>query len=620
MKNYKHAIVKFNGGKGALCCNKCGKIIATGFAHEDREHYCDVCMLKQVPSDAAGEPVPPAEKPHRGRIAAWRKIGRDNDAAYEGVFLDHPYLTGFISRTSAALKGPDGGDEIETLNSRYTLIGAETTGDTVRNAQHLYDSLPVLPADEGLAYAIAEQNDLSDAVSALMSVVDRTLADVERTVWERRVAAALPFEPNWPTVRELVQRLRNQLLGLPRGKVEIHKQMESICDAMLLLIAPRRDEHDVSTAMAAARALHKSAKWAVEHNEAKLDRAQIITAAWYMRAGGAHEVIDRSESAYEDDDCFDAARMLAEGLHRTIGGRERKREEREQVKSEGVVVMPHIGGVAIEKQKEIERAYKKLLGQNIPVVRAGGLSAVRDSLAGEFPHAAEQIGLLLSDLVEGEEIRFRPPAILLIGAPGGGKSRLVRRMCAELKLPLLRYDAAGASDNAFAGTPRRWYSGEHCTPLEAVRRSLKANAAVLIDEIDKAGSSRHNGNLELSLMPFTEVETSARYPDPFIESDVDLSHVNFFLTANDDSKLQGPLRDRLRIVRMPEPRREHLPTLARAMVNDVARERGGNPAWWPHLNEDELEIAGRLWPGGSVRRLRVIVERLLAAREKNARN
>lgn len=617
MKNYKHAIVKFNGGKGALCCNKCGKIIATGLAHNDREHYCEVCILKQVPRDAADEAVPPAE-PHRGRIAAWRKIGRGNGATYEGVFLDHPYLTGFINRTSGALKGPDGDGEIETLNSRYTLIGAETTDDTVRKAQRSYDNLPVLQADEGLAYTIAEQSDLSHAVSALMSVVDRTLCDVERTVWERRVAAALMFESNLSIMRELAQRLKTQLLCLPRGKSEIHKQIEAICDAMLLVIAPRRDEHDVSTALAAARAVHKSAKWSVGHGEAKLDRAQIITAAWYMRAGGALDAIDREEEL-DNDDCFGTARRIAEGLHRTIGGRERKREEREQAKPEGVVVMPHLGGVAIEKQKEIERAYKKLLAQNIPVVRAGDLSAVRDSLAGEFPHAAEQIGVLLSGLVEGEEIRFRPT--LLVGKPGGGKSRLVRRLCHELSLPLLRYDAAGASDNAFAGTPRRWHSGEHCTPLEAVYRSLKANPAVLIDEIDKAGSSRHNGNLELSLLPFLDGgETSARYPDPFVESEIDVSHVNFLLTANDDTKLQGPLRDRLRIVRMPEPRREDLPTLARAMVNDVARERGGNPAWWPHLNEDELEIAGRLWPGGSVRRLRVIVERLLAAREKDARN
>ena len=617
MKDYKHAIVKFNAGNGALLCNGCEIVIATGFEHEDREHFCAKCVLKQTQLDAEGKPSAPVEKPRRGRIAAWRKTGHDEATAYEGVFLDHPNLTGFMSVTSAVMAGPDGGGEIETLNSHYTLIGAETTGETLRTAQHLYDSLPVLQADEGLAYAITEQSDLSGAVTALMSVVDRTLADVERTVWERRVAAALLFESNWSTMRELAQRLRNRLLGSPRSKIEIHKQIEAICDAMLLVIAPRRDEHDVSTAVAAARAVHKSAKWAVGHGEAKLDRAQILTAAWYMRAGGALDALDRDEE-FDDDDCFGTVRCIAEGLHRTIGGRERKREEREQTKPEGVIVMRNLGGIAIEKGKEIERAYKKLLGQRLPFVRAGDLSAVRECLAGEFPHAAEQIDVLLSDLVEGEEIRLRPT--LLVSKPGVGKSRLVRRVCAELKLPLLRYDTAGAGDNAFAGTPRRWHSGEHCTPFEAVHRSLKANAAVLLDEIDKCAVSRHNGNLELSLMPFLEIETSARYPDPFIESEIDLSHVNFLLTANDDSKLQEPLRDRLRILRMPEPRREDLPTLARAIVADVARERGGNPAWWPHLNEDEIEIAGRLWLGGSVRRLRVIVERLLAAREKNARN
>ena len=617
MKDYKHAIVKFNAGNGALLCNGCEIVIATGFEHEDREHFCAKCVLKQTQLDAEGKPSAPVEKPHRGRIAAWRKTGHDEATAYEGVFLDHPNLTGFMSVTSAVVAGPDGGGEIETRNSHYTLIGAETTGETLRTAQHLYDSLPVQQADEGLAYAITEQSDLSGAVTALMSVVDRTLADVERTVWERRVAAALLFESNWSTMRELAQRLRNRLLGSPRGKIEIHKQIEAICDAMLLVIAPRRDEHDISTAVAAARAVHKSAKWAVGHGEARLDRAQILTAAWYMRASGALDAIDREEEL-DDDDCFGTVRRIAEGLHRTIGGRERKREEREQTKPEGVIVMRNLGGIAIEKGKEIERAYKKLLGQRLPFVRAGDLSAVRECLAGEFPHAAEQIDVLLSDLVEGEEIRLRPT--LLVSKPGVGKSRLVRRVCAELKLPLLRYDAAGAGDNAFAGTPRRWHSGEHCTPFEAVHRSLKANPAVLVDEIDKCAVSRHNGNLELSLMPFLEIETAAVFPDPFVEFELDLSHVNFLLTANDDSKLQGPLRDRLRILRMPEPRRKDLPTLARAIVADVARERGGNPAWWPHLNEDEIEIAGRLWLGGSVRRLRVIVERLLAAREKNARN
>ena len=49
----KHKIVKYNGGKGALLCNECSVIIATGFSHPDTEHYCTVCKLKIM--DAAKE-------------------------------------------------------------------------------------------------------------------------------------------------------------------------------------------------------------------------------------------------------------------------------------------------------------------------------------------------------------------------------------------------------------------------------------------------------------------------------------------------------------------------------------------------------------------------------------
>jgi len=44
LHNYKQAIVKFNNGNGALLCNGCSTILAYGFKHEDREHYCTMCM------------------------------------------------------------------------------------------------------------------------------------------------------------------------------------------------------------------------------------------------------------------------------------------------------------------------------------------------------------------------------------------------------------------------------------------------------------------------------------------------------------------------------------------------------------------------------------------------
>jgi hypothetical protein len=46
MSHYKAAIVKFNGGRGALLCNKCHIVIAQGLDHPDRTHFCGRC--KQV--------------------------------------------------------------------------------------------------------------------------------------------------------------------------------------------------------------------------------------------------------------------------------------------------------------------------------------------------------------------------------------------------------------------------------------------------------------------------------------------------------------------------------------------------------------------------------------------
>lgn len=43
IKKYRHAIVKFNGGRGALLCNQCSVIIDYGFNHKDVEHYCSKC-------------------------------------------------------------------------------------------------------------------------------------------------------------------------------------------------------------------------------------------------------------------------------------------------------------------------------------------------------------------------------------------------------------------------------------------------------------------------------------------------------------------------------------------------------------------------------------------------
>jgi hypothetical protein len=41
--NYRSAIVKWNGGRGALLCNRCRTILREGIRHTDVEHFCDDC-------------------------------------------------------------------------------------------------------------------------------------------------------------------------------------------------------------------------------------------------------------------------------------------------------------------------------------------------------------------------------------------------------------------------------------------------------------------------------------------------------------------------------------------------------------------------------------------------
>jgi hypothetical protein len=284
----------------------------------------------------------------------------------------------------------------------------------------------------------------------------------------------------------------------------------------------------------------------------------------------------------------------------------------------GVMVIPAIGGTKeTSGGKEAIREFKDIVGKRLRLVNAPDMVRVRAVLHDEFPHAHTQIDVLLTGMATGDPIRWRN--CLITGSPGAGKSRLVRRLSETLGVGLHRFDAAGSSDNAFSGTPRRWATGEPCIPLEAVRRYKIANPLVMVDEIDKGSNSRHNGSAENSLQPFLEPETARAYPDPYVERDIDVSNVGYLLTCNEETSLPGPLRDRLLVVRMPDPKVEHMPALVRAIVWDIGRAHG-DPRWVPMLDDGELMVAEGLWRGGSVRRLLAIVERILAYRESKPRN
>jgi ATP-dependent Lon protease len=115
-----------------------------------------------------------------------------------------------------------------------------------------------------------------------------------------------------------------------------------------------------------------------------------------------------------------------------------------------------------------------------------------------------------------------------------------------------------------------------------------------------------------------ERETGSRWDDPYVQSAVDLSAINWLCTANSLEGLPTPLLDRLRILRMPSPTAEHLPALAASLLRELARERGIDPRWLPPLASYEIEGLQNAWTSGSIRGLRRLLEGVLEARDQAA--
>lgn len=268
------------------------------------------------------------------------------------------------------------------------------------------------------------------------------------------------------------------------------------------------------------------------------------------------------------------------------------------------------------KMKELIGPLKHVVNIALPLVPVPALHEVRSKLLFEFPYAGDVIDFALADLVGRSTVQLRP--LLLIGDAGGGKSRFARRLGEVLNVSTWRTDASRSDGAVFGGTDKRWYSAEPCHPLLAIAQARHANPLVLIDELEKAGTRNDYGRFWDCLLGFLEPETAARYPDPALQTALDLGHVSYVATANALDPLPSPLRDRFRTVTFPKPGAEHLDALLAPVIADLAAERGLDSRWVEPLAGFERDIVAAHWRGGSVRKLRRVVEAVLRAREKAA--
>jgi energy-coupling factor transporter ATP-binding protein EcfA2 len=263
--------------------------------------------------------------------------------------------------------------------------------------------------------------------------------------------------------------------------------------------------------------------------------------------------------------------------------------------------------------RDNRKSWVGLAGTRLPLVQTGDVAGIAADLSARWPHARDIVHVILGDLALGGPVRFRPT--LLVGQPGSGKTALLRAIADACELESEAYNMAGQSDASMMGTSAQWSTARESVPLQMIKRSREANGVMIWDEIEKVGTRKENGNAMEALLPYLEQHQAKRMRDLCLEVEVDLSMISHFATANSVDGIPAPLRDRMRILRMPDPTWEHLGTLVGQIVEDIARDRGVDPRWYPPLAEDEIDVIKSAWPGGSLRRLRMSIEILLDGRD-----
>ncbi len=216
--------------------------------------------------------------------------------------------------------------------------------------------------------------------------------------------------------------------------------------------------------------------------------------------------------------------------------------------------------------------YEKMvrLGGQRFTVKPSALPAM-ERLFEELPN----FGAVLADIrkhlalcIDSDDSVELPP-MLLLGAPGIGKTHFARKVAQLLGtgfgfVPMSSLTAGWV----LSGASSQWKNAKPGKVFDTFLNGDYANPVIVVDELDKAASDGQYDPLG-ALYELLETQTATRFVDEFVELPIDASGAVWLATANDAARIPEPLLDRLTVYAIEAPDAAGARTIALNIYREI---------------------------------------------------
>lgn len=199
--------------------------------------------------------------------------------------------------------------------------------------------------------------------------------------------------------------------------------------------------------------------------------------------------------------------------------------------------------------------------------------SVFDQLEKEFPNFIEVINLYKGFFVLNSSRNYKnykaPRPLLLLGNPGIGKTRFVKKLAQVLKTQYHFLDTNSITGGfVLTGNSATWRGADAGFIFKSLAPCPTISPIILLDEVDKLSENKTYSPFS-AFHQLLEPENAATFYDEFLQLEFDASYIMYILTANDINNIPSSLLSRMSVIEVDNPSVEDMHVISQNIYTEL---------------------------------------------------